>query len=202
MMNNNWRNSTGSEKIVMQVPDRIIVRGQDQHYGTKALPRELQLESAVAMPSDPVTVTMHTPPRSITLGSSMQNLHRYPSNSSSQQTSEAEDETLLIDDYNVARLGSNTVTKNSPLSPMRNDLVYAGRDTPVNLRNHETTMLGVYDEEIEHLRDQLSRMNRRVMTLEEEMVDRKEKERYFVIAGILYAAVHAVTWLFRSGNQR
>jgi hypothetical protein len=63
-------------------------------------------------------------------------------------------------------------------------------------------MLGVYDEEIEHLRDQLSRMNRRVMTLEEEMVDRKEKERYFVIAGILYAAVHAVTWLFRSGNQR
>ncbi|CAG7720530.1 unnamed protein product [Allacma fusca] len=201
-MNNNWRTSASSDKIVMQVPDRIIVRGQDQHYGTKALPRELQLESASAMPPDPVTVKMQTPPRSITLGSSMTSLHRNKSNSSSQQTSEGEDDTLLIDDNYVARLGSNSLSKNSPLSPMRNDLVFGGRDTPVNLRNHETTMLGAYDEEIEHLRDQLSRMNRRVMTLEEEMVDRKEKERYFVIAGILYAAVHAVTWLFRSGHQR
>ena len=62
----------------------------------------------------------------------------------------------------------------------------------------ENNTLGVYEEEIEHLRDQLSRVNRRVMILEEEMTDRKDKERYLVIAGILYAAVKAVNWLFRT----
>ena len=58
------------------------------------------------------------------------------------------------------------------------------------------------DDEVQHLREQLCRINRRVLCLEEEVADRKDKERYFVAAGILYAAVQAVAWLFRSGSTR
>jgi len=185
----------------MKVPDRIVVRGNDQHYGTTAIPRELQLESAVIPQGhDSELVKMQTPPRSITLGT---DYRRHTSNSSSHNTSEGEDDTLMVDDNYVAHFGTKAiVTRNTPLSPVRNDLVYGDPGTPVNLRNHDASMMGVYDEEVEHLRDQLGRLNRRVLTLEDEMNDRKEKERYIVIAGILYAAVHAVTWLFRSGHQR
>lgn len=40
------------EKFDMKVPDRIVVVGQDQYYGTTAPPREVVLENSV-MPPDP-----------------------------------------------------------------------------------------------------------------------------------------------------
>ena len=40
------------EKFDMKVPDRILVVGQDQYYGTIAPPREVVLENTV-MPPDP-----------------------------------------------------------------------------------------------------------------------------------------------------
>lgn len=59
---------------------------------------------------------------------------------------------------------------------------------------------GDMNEEIVHLREQLSRMNRRVLALEEDATDRKERERYVVMVSLLYVAFKAVSWLFR-GNQ-
>jgi len=55
------------------------------------------------------------------------------------------------------------------------------------------------DEELEHLREQFARMNRRLLALEEEAAERKEKERYLVMAGLLYVAYKTVSWLFKSG---
>jgi len=46
----------------MQVPDRILVAGQEQHIPSKSTPRELQLEHSV-MPPTPEHVRVHTPPR-------------------------------------------------------------------------------------------------------------------------------------------
>lgn len=40
----------------MKVPDRILVLGQDQYYGTSAPPREVLLENAI-MPPDPEMVS-------------------------------------------------------------------------------------------------------------------------------------------------
>lgn len=57
------------------------------------------------------------------------------------------------------------------------------------------------NEELAHLMEQFSRMNRRVLALEEDTIDRKERERYLVMAGLLYVAFKAITWLFRSGNR-
>lgn len=60
---------------------------------------------------------------------------------------------------------------------------------------------GDMNEEVVHLREQLSRMNRRVLALEEDTADRKERERYMVMASLVYVAFKTVSWLFRSGNQ-
>ncbi len=49
-------------RLDMQVPDRILVAGDDQHVASKSTPRELQMEAAVLPPtSDHVRVS--TPPR-------------------------------------------------------------------------------------------------------------------------------------------
>ena len=37
----------------------LIIAGNDRHFGAKALPRELQLESAVAASPDPILVKMN-----------------------------------------------------------------------------------------------------------------------------------------------
>nr|CAD7259102.1 unnamed protein product [Timema shepardi] len=52
---NNWSTMLANEKFDMHVPDRILVTGQDQHFGTRAPPRELLLENSI-MPSDPGSV--------------------------------------------------------------------------------------------------------------------------------------------------
>lgn len=46
------------EKFDMKVPDRILVVGQDQYYGTSAPPREVILENTV-MPPDPGMVSFY-----------------------------------------------------------------------------------------------------------------------------------------------
>lgn len=60
-------------KIEMNVPDRIVVLGQDQHLGTKSAPREIMLENSI-LPKDPGFVRVSTPPRVITLSE-----HHFPS---------------------------------------------------------------------------------------------------------------------------
>ncbi|KAL4719996.1 hypothetical protein ACJJTC_004581, partial [Scirpophaga incertulas] len=68
---NGW--DYANEKFDMKVPERILVVGQDQHIGTKAPPREIQLDNAV-LPTDPGMVRVSTPPRVITLDQ-----HYFPS---------------------------------------------------------------------------------------------------------------------------
>ncbi|CAG0922318.1 unnamed protein product, partial [Notodromas monacha] len=51
---------------MMNVPDRILVAGQERHVGAKAPPRELVLEQSV-MPPVREAVRVQTPPRVITL---------------------------------------------------------------------------------------------------------------------------------------
>lgn len=52
------------EKLDMFVPDRILVVGQDQFFGTTAPPRELRLENSVR-PPDPGTVRSQKKPYKI-----------------------------------------------------------------------------------------------------------------------------------------
>merc|ERR1719419_764398 len=51
---------------MMQVPDRILLAGNNAHVAARSTPRELQLENSV-MPTSPEHVRVYTPPRSIRL---------------------------------------------------------------------------------------------------------------------------------------
>lgn len=92
-------------KIEMNVPDRIVVLGQDQHLGTKSAPREIMLENSI-LPKDPGFVRVSTPPRVITLSE-----HHFPSASEEPQDEEG-DQTLRRmdrdddDDYEPRSLDS------------------------------------------------------------------------------------------------
>jgi len=69
----------------------------------------------------------------------------------------------------------------------------------MSLRTKKTTGYAVDEnDEIEHLREQLSRMNRRLLAVEEDGVERKERERYLVLAGLLYVAYKTCVWLFKT----
>lgn len=56
------------DKIDMNVPDRIVVLGHNQHLETRSAPREIQLENSI-LPKNPSVglVRVQTPPRIITL---------------------------------------------------------------------------------------------------------------------------------------
>ncbi|KAK7076510.1 hypothetical protein SK128_001505, partial [Halocaridina rubra] len=71
----NWARYNGmNEKFEMNVPDRIVVAGGDQHIGTRGVPREVELEKSIMPTPDPTLFRVQTPPRSITLDS-----YPYPS---------------------------------------------------------------------------------------------------------------------------
>jgi len=190
-VNSGWgRPSLGSssEKYSMQVPDRIIVTGKDQHVGTRALPRELQLESnSMPLPPDPETIRIQTPPRQITL------LNSRPESYMSTDPEDGDD-TLIVEN-DRARFGNDVMPNGGTV------MLYQERNSLSRKNKTESMMNGDMKEEVVHLRDQLSRMNRRMLALEEDATDRKERERYMVMVGLLYVAFKAVTWLFRSGNH-
>lgn len=62
------------DKISMNVPDRIVVLGHDQHLETRSAPREIQLENSILPKNTSNFVRVQTPPRVITL-----NDHHFPS---------------------------------------------------------------------------------------------------------------------------
>lgn len=62
------------DKIDMNVPDRIVVLGHNEHLETRSAPREIQLENAILPKNNTGFVRVQTPPRTITL-----NEHHFPS---------------------------------------------------------------------------------------------------------------------------
>ncbi|EDW00869.1 transport and Golgi organization protein 11 [Drosophila grimshawi] len=64
-----------NDKIDMNVPDRIVVLGHNQHLETRSAPREIQLENSI-LPKNPSLgfLRVQTPPRVITLTD-----HHFPS---------------------------------------------------------------------------------------------------------------------------
>jgi len=198
MEDNNWNNRImnppgQAEKLRMQVPDRILVRGQEKHIGTSTVPREIQLDSAI-MPPDPNQIRIMTPPRSITLFESS-NTKRRANGHDSHKSSDGDDDTLVVEGDNARFITPDRM----PNGPMR--VMGIGDSFYLRTREGSVGPGGEMEElqnEVEHLRDQLGRVNRRIMSVENEMADRKDRETYIIAAGILYIAIQAFSWIFRS----
>jgi len=165
------------ENINMQVPDRILVVGQNQHVGTRAPPREIIYDKSL-MPSDPYPgdVRVATPPRTLTLD-------RYPFPGLNV---EKEDEV----EKEVDRLPVAKVDK----------IKFNDSDLNLSMLEHPAPNLGGGDgltssEEVLHLRRQMAKLNRRVMALELEHLNRLQKEKILYGIGIAYFLLKAIIWL-------
>lgn len=82
------------DKIDMNVPDRIVVLGHNQHLETRSAPREIQLENSI-LPKNPSIglVRVQTPPRVITLTD-----HHFPSASEENSPIHANGRHLYLDE--------------------------------------------------------------------------------------------------------
>jgi len=145
-----------------------------------------------------VIVTLQTPPRSITL----QHAPQRPDNNDAYGSND-EDETLIVEN-NRARFEGIV---NGGASNMVTYSGIGGADTSITGRSRKrdrdtSRFSGDENDEIEHLREQMSRMNRRLLAVEEDTSERKERERYMVLAGLFYVAYKTVTWLFRSSQHQ
>ncbi|RVE50986.1 hypothetical protein evm_004395 [Chilo suppressalis] len=179
-----------NEKFDMKVPERILVAGQDQHIGTKAPPREIQLDNAV-LPTDPGMIRVSTPPRVITLDQ-----HYFPSaddfpidapNSPPRnvriirsQGDGARSTTPRPDNFNDSTMTESRLVLRDPTPPMGHG---EGLSTA---------------EEMVHLRRQIVKLNRRVMAIEAEQLQRQQKEKIAYAIGIAYLLFKVIAWLNRS----
>ncbi|KYM99288.1 PREDICTED: transport and Golgi organization protein 11 [Cyphomyrmex costatus] len=170
-----WNQIPAMEKLEMHVPDRILVVGQEQHVGTKAPPPEIVLENAV-MRTEPAIVRVQTPPRILTLDN-----HYFP----------AVDE----DDPPI---NHNEVAKPVDVPKAYN------AETQITRHVREQTPFNALDvslpptEEVQHLRRQVGKLNRRVMALELDMLHRQQRDKLLYIATVAYFILKAFSWLTRN----
>ncbi|XP_067014367.1 transport and Golgi organization protein 11 [Anabrus simplex] len=176
----NYNNTLANEKLEkfdMHVPDRILVIGQDQHIGTKAPPRELVLEESV-MPRDPGIVRVQTPPRVITLDN-----HFFPSADEEPELNPGNPEEKMVA---VAR----------PSQRVDPRLCMATREsTPPICSGGEGLTTA---EELAHLRRQMVKLNRRIMAVELDNLQRQQREKVLCALGVAYFVIKALLWMSRT----
>ncbi|GFG38727.1 hypothetical protein Cfor_07034 [Coptotermes formosanus] len=171
----NWNTVLANEKFDMHVPDRILVVGQEQHIGTKAPPRELILENAVMAP-DPGMIRVQTPPRVITLDE-----HHFPSADDFPSHAEPPEEQLT----------TPVIKTQSHFHPEQ--VIVRESAPPIGTGDGLTP-----NEELVHLRRQMAKLNRRVMAIELDNLQRQQREKIIYAIGLAYVFFKTVLWLARS----
>nr|BAN21186.1 conserved hypothetical protein [Riptortus pedestris] len=166
-----------AEKLQMHVPEKIVVAGDDEHYGSRAIPREIDLENTI-MPPDPGIVRVQTPPRVITIDST------YYSDDGYQPP--------------ITPFVDFQARKPRPDGDRRLDL----STNSVNLNDSSVVVEGgmTLNEEVVHLRRQLAKLNRRIMSIELENLQRQHRDKVIYALGLAYFFFKTVLWLSRSNS--
>ncbi|KOC65486.1 Transport and Golgi organization protein 11 [Habropoda laboriosa] len=173
-----WNQIIPTEKFEMHVPDRILVVGQEQHVGTKAPPREITLENAV-LPPEPGMVRVQTPPRILTLDNEY-----FPVIQEDEPNSYSTD-------------ARDTVTsKSQGQYSMETQIVRHARDQTPSYSAVNVSLPP--SEEMQHLRRQVGKLNRRVMAIELEMLQRQQREKILCALTLTYLILKAFSWLTRN----
>jgi len=170
-----WNHSSSSSLYNMQVPDRILVAGSDQHIPSKSTPRELQLENSV-IPPTPEHVRVHTPPRSIKLGDVP-----FPS-AGDTPVQESPPKSNYFNNFN-----SKQVKKDRTIS----------FDPDLSLTQGSEASLSLYDE-VQRVRTQMAKLNHRLMALELE--NQQHNQRWQVVSVLVsaYFLVKTMAWINRN----
>ncbi|XP_053680016.1 transport and Golgi organization protein 11 [Anopheles nili] len=195
-------------KIDMNVPDRIVVLGQDQHLGTKSAPREIMLENSI-LPKDPGFVRVSTPPRVITLSE-----HHFPSaweepeenaKDNNQEDTYGPPSLESVEDPNSSNAyfskpsfsHGREHTKRSAFAKTNNELTLTR-----SMRDETPTFGGSVEnltpsEELTNLRRQVAKINRRLLSIEIESVQRQQREKIICCVGMAYLLFKTFMWLSR-----
>jgi len=159
----------------MQVPDRIMLAGSDDHVFPKSHPRELQLEKNV-MPPTPEHVRVQTPPRSIKLGE--------VSYDSAPSTPQHRDKLA----NGMGGAGGRARIERGASVDM---------DTSLRAGDSLESGLSVYDE-VQMMRRQLAKLNHRLMAVELENQQQQQREMVLTVVVSAYFVVKALLWLNKS----
>ncbi|KAG4077714.1 hypothetical protein HA402_004173 [Bradysia odoriphaga] len=175
------------DKIDMTVPDRIVVMGQDQHLGTRSAPREIVLDNSI-LPPDPSHVRVSTPPRVITLSE-----HHFPSASDEPQFSPADE---MKRDHEVQSPSSDDHRLKLAKPRFNNDFLNQSREAtpPLGPSGEQLSP----SEEVMHLRRQVAKLNRRVLAVEVDNIQRQQREKIVYCIGLAYFLMKAIVWLNRN----
>uniref|UniRef100_A0A1A9UVB1 Mff-like domain-containing protein n=1 Tax=Glossina austeni TaxID=7395 RepID=A0A1A9UVB1_GLOAU len=211
------------EKFDMNVPDRIVVLGHNQHLETRSTPREIQLENSILPKNPSGNIRVQTPPRTITL-----NEHHFPSASEESSphkltNGDDDDDYMCDEDYHdrIERPGlrahrptnavvgfqindANSVESDSQLTTgganKRSPNVNTNPNDISVVSNREGTPIGdlTPHEEILYLRRQLAKLNRRVLNIEINNEQRMQREKIVYCLGLAYFVLKAIFWLNRN----
>ncbi|XP_034102697.1 transport and Golgi organization protein 11 isoform X1 [Drosophila nasuta] len=211
------------DKIDMNVPDRIVVLGHNQHLETRSAPREIQLENSI-LPKNPSMgfMRVQTPPRVITLtdhhfpSASEDSTPLHPNGNLYRHDDDDEDDeqnaTQYVRSNGNIRMGfhngndANSVESDSQLTTgsasKRSQLLQQQQSNLDGsmLAHREGTPMGELTphEEILYLRRQLAKLNRRVLNIEINNEQRMQREKIVYCLGLAYFVLKTIFWLNRS----
>ncbi|XP_043481520.1 transport and Golgi organization protein 11 [Leptopilina heterotoma] len=175
-----WSQILANDKYEMHVPDRILVVGQEQHIGTKSIPREITLENAVLKPADTGLVRMQTPPRVLTLDN-----HYFP-------MLDDDDEDMPVNEP----LEMVTATPKTNRQYNDNQITRHVREqTPFNTTLDVTL---TPSEEVQHLRRQVGKLHRRIIAVESQIMQRQQRDKILYAISLTYFFLKALSWLTRN----
>uniref|UniRef100_A0A0A9XND1 Transport and Golgi organization protein 11 n=1 Tax=Lygus hesperus TaxID=30085 RepID=A0A0A9XND1_LYGHE len=172
-----------AEKLEMFVPEKIVVadehmsdfmNGGDEYHGIKPITtREMSLDNTIMPREPPSSIRVQTPPRVLTI-----------------------DQTYSQEEYGYpptpVGMKENIVRKY--VGEQRNDI-----SSLSNMMNDSTVAEGMtLNEEVVHLRRQLAKLNRRVMSIELDNLQRQNKDKIIYALGLAYFFFKTVLWLSRS----
>lgn len=216
-----------NDKIDMNVPDRIVVLGHNQHLETRSAPREILLDNSILPKNPSGFVRVQTPPRVITLTD-----HHFPSASEESSPLKPngnlyghdldgdcdydDDEpraTQYVRSNGSARMGfhnsndANSVESDSQLTTgsasKRSQMMQHQQHNNLDgsmLAHREGTPMGELTppEEILYLRRQLAKLNRRVLNIEINNEQRMQREKIVYCLGLAYFVLKTIFWLNRN----
>ncbi|CAN7999068.1 unnamed protein product [Ixodes hexagonus] len=164
-----------NDAAYMHVPDRILVRGGNQHVeGRDPLP-ETRLEQSLVGSAEEA-ILLSTPPRTLTL-----DMHAYPA--------------VDMEDENNENRSTLKFRRKTTLSKLHN-----GDISFINSGSGPTTPPGVLstDDELSVLKKQIRNVSRRLVAVEQENQQRQQREVVLYSVGLLYFLLKGLFWLNRN----
>jgi len=158
----------------MQVPDRILIAGGEQHIHGKSTPRELQLENSV-MPPTPEHVRVQTPPRSIKLDDAP-----FP---------------CASDTPEQPAFSPPKYYKSEKVNLKERTLSFEP-DNSMNQAN-DSMNLSLYDE-VQRMRTQIAKLNHRLMSAELENQQQNQRWQMCSILVSTYFLAKILVWMNRN----